>query len=374
MKHFNSYLAIGFTILAVMSLVVVETPSNVLAKEYPTLYRGIRPLGMGGAFTAVADDENAMFYNPAGLAETDELVGVDVTIPLPVPLIEVSTNSIDLYNDIQDTDMDDTGEVADLLRDYVGKHQHLRIGLFPNARFKIANVGAQIGALAQATVDMDIHNPVWPEVHADVVSDYGLLIGGGMKLPFAGLSAGAAIKMLTRNSLNEVYRATDIAGDDFGDKVNDDMKSGSGFSADLGLMYDIPYLSGYNPKVALVVQNVPNMDMGDAKEIKTQINGGLAVEKSFAGVTVIGALDYVDIGNGIGEDDDYPKRIHLGAEVQFPVILSVRLGLNQGYFTAGATIDVWIIRLNFATYAEEVGAHAGQRDDRRYAGQIVIAW
>ena len=29
---------------------------------------GIRPLGMGGAFTAVADDINSIFYNPAGLA------------------------------------------------------------------------------------------------------------------------------------------------------------------------------------------------------------------------------------------------------------------------------------------------------------------
>jgi hypothetical protein len=29
---------------------------------------GIRPFGMGGAFTAVSDDENAIMYNPAGLA------------------------------------------------------------------------------------------------------------------------------------------------------------------------------------------------------------------------------------------------------------------------------------------------------------------
>ena len=29
---------------------------------------GARPLGMGGAFVGVADDENAVFYNPAGLA------------------------------------------------------------------------------------------------------------------------------------------------------------------------------------------------------------------------------------------------------------------------------------------------------------------
>ena len=371
-KHFKSYLAVGFRILVITSLLVLGSQCTIMAKEYPTLYRGVRPLGMGGAFTAVADDENALFYNPAGLSQTFETVGVDVTIPLPVPLIEVSENSVDLYNDIQDTDMNDTGEVTALLKDYVGKHQHLRVGLFPTAGFKVANVGVRIGALAQATIDADIHNPGWPEVHLDVVQDAGLLVGAGLKLPWTGLSAGATIKVLTRNSLNEVYKATDIAADDF--DVNDDMKSGSGFSADLGLMYDIPYLSTYNPKVALVVQNVPEMSMGDAKEIKTQINAGVAVEKSFVGFTVIGALDYMDIGNAIDEDDDIPKRIHLGAEVKLPVILAVRVGLNQGYMTAGATLDIWIIKLDFATYAEEVGAHAGQREDRRYAGQIVIVW
>ncbi|MCX5750318.1 MAG: hypothetical protein NT099_01400, partial [Candidatus Saganbacteria bacterium] len=31
---------------------------------------GVRALGMGGAFTAVADDPTAVFYNPAGLVST----------------------------------------------------------------------------------------------------------------------------------------------------------------------------------------------------------------------------------------------------------------------------------------------------------------
>ena len=31
--------------------------------------RGVRPLGRGGAFVAGADDFNATWYNPAGLAD-----------------------------------------------------------------------------------------------------------------------------------------------------------------------------------------------------------------------------------------------------------------------------------------------------------------
>ena len=53
-------------IAALVSVVWVSSPA---AREYPFLYRGVRPLAMGGAFTAVADDEHAMIFNPAGLAD-----------------------------------------------------------------------------------------------------------------------------------------------------------------------------------------------------------------------------------------------------------------------------------------------------------------
>src|SRR4051812_94611 len=32
---------------------------------------GARPIGMGGAFTAIADDSNASLYNPAGLVQVE---------------------------------------------------------------------------------------------------------------------------------------------------------------------------------------------------------------------------------------------------------------------------------------------------------------
>jgi len=49
-------------------LFLAATPAS--AQNMVTLFdigAGVRPLGMGGAFTALADDENALFYNPAGL-------------------------------------------------------------------------------------------------------------------------------------------------------------------------------------------------------------------------------------------------------------------------------------------------------------------
>ena len=82
----------------------------------------------------------------------------------------------------------------------------------------------------------------------------------------------------------------------------------------------------------------------------------------------------MDVTTAIGEDEDFGKRLHVGVEFQLPMILSLRAGLNQGYYTLGATVDVWVFQFDFATYGEEVGTYAGQREDRRYVGQISIGW
>jgi hypothetical protein len=86
------------------------------------------------------------------------------------------------------------------------------------------------------------------------------------------------------------------------------------------------------------------------------------------------ALDYVDLTHTIGEDRDFAKRLHMGVELELPLILSLRLGLNQGYLSYGLSVDLWALKLDFAAYTEEAGAHAGQRDDRRYVGQLTLGW
>ncbi|MDR2772671.1 MAG: conjugal transfer protein TraF [Elusimicrobiota bacterium] len=53
-------------------------------KEDRIMVWGIRPMGMGGAFTAIADDENAIFYNPAGITQRQswllQMLSIDVSV------------------------------------------------------------------------------------------------------------------------------------------------------------------------------------------------------------------------------------------------------------------------------------------------------
>jgi len=68
---FRSALAglLATLMVAAPAFAVTEGPAN-----------GARPMGMGGAFTAIADDANAPLYNPAGLAATEAEARVNVAL------------------------------------------------------------------------------------------------------------------------------------------------------------------------------------------------------------------------------------------------------------------------------------------------------
>jgi hypothetical protein len=56
--------------LPVIVYIVILSAASADAQE-PYLYDGTRPLSMGKAFTALANDENTLFYNPAGLTRIE---------------------------------------------------------------------------------------------------------------------------------------------------------------------------------------------------------------------------------------------------------------------------------------------------------------
>ena len=80
----------GFVILILLPICELIAQAGELRRPV----QGIRNLGMGNAGIALSFDENALYYNPAGLASVDTIL-----VGFPI-LNEVSEDSIDIINDI----------------------------------------------------------------------------------------------------------------------------------------------------------------------------------------------------------------------------------------------------------------------------------
>ena len=65
------------------------------------------------------------------------------------------------------------------------------------------------------------------------------------------------------------------------------------------------------------------------------------------------------------------QRLNFGIEFSWPM-LDVRGGFHQGYYTLGAGFDLWLMRVDAATYGGELGQYPGQLEDRRYMLQITF--
>ena len=103
----TSILRTRILFIAIFIVIVIEIPFPIYSDEkIPLLERaffvhGIRPLGMGGAFVGVADDENALFYNPAGLTRLDSfhlgLPLLNLGVGIDGPTVEAVRDGVDFF-------------------------------------------------------------------------------------------------------------------------------------------------------------------------------------------------------------------------------------------------------------------------------------
>jgi len=73
---------------------------TLVSRSTPRMMQGVRPLGMGGAFVAVAGtDENALFYNPAAINDFPQ----EFHFQFLLPTAEFSYKSLNfLISDVPD--------------------------------------------------------------------------------------------------------------------------------------------------------------------------------------------------------------------------------------------------------------------------------
>ena len=223
-------------------------------------YTSTRALGMGNAFTAVADDHSSLFYNPATLALRKEghlrMFVRGGTTP----------ESQKLFKEIEDIkdlpEAEQNQAYSDLVVSHYGDHFYYRVptigAVWVRPNWGIAFVPADL------SLDIAVHRQIGPMLNINLYQDSTLAFAYSRKLNWfknkkQELSWGATVKGIHRVHVAEAVVAGQLAQ---GQDVFDTSHAGEGLTFDLDLATQWkPGFSGrffriMNPSFALVGRNL----------------------------------------------------------------------------------------------------------------------
>lgn len=359
---------------------------QVIDFTIPQYYVGPRMLGMGNAFVGLADDYNALLYNPAGLARLEE---GQVNLGIGAG---VDSKFQKFYSDIKSTSgSDNTQDMVNLLQANYGNYYNARAtigGFWARPKWGFAIIPVDL------SMTLAIHQLGGGALDLIANQDTTIAYGRGWDVHWFSrdrLSFGFTGKLIYRGYYNKQIQAGDLA-------INSDLmraqdaQEGLTFDGDFGILYSMKvsntsFMRFMRPSIGFTVRNIAdygfttNMHVidkqsGQAPSLGRRYDVGTAWELPDWWIFKVRALaDVRDIG---AENFTLKKGSHLGAEFLWKIRSwwqgGWRIGANQGYFTAGFTGKLGIFNLDLATYAEEMGSSETPTASRRYVLKAALDW
>jgi hypothetical protein len=351
-------------------------------------YQSPRALGMGDAFVAVADDYSAMFYNPAGLARRE-----DGQINLSMEGMMTSSFN-DFISDVTNaskgtgTSAEKQAAILDVIKNVYGTNYSLRLA--PTSGIWVRpNWGFAVIPL-DASINLAVHNQVGPAINLTMYGDSTIAYSYAKDIPwikYSRTSIGTTLKFVNRVYQSKALAALDLAG---GASLTDDynMQEGYTVDADIGMLVT-PQLPSDDfwkifrlakPTFGVVMRNALESGFGQSLKLVNK-NQTTAPEKLYRVVDVGMKWEYPSIfifgGRGVLDVRDimHPnfntrKGLHVGFEFDWRMTSwwkgQYRFGVNQGYFTAGASALFGVFNLDLVTYGEDVGTYSSPQQSRTY--------
>ncbi len=354
--------------------------------------QGVRNLGMGNAGIGLSFDENALFYNPAGLASVDSIL---VGFPF---LMEVSDDSVNIIKEVSKLSGDSKN--ADIVALLMGKRVHFRNLIDLNLIMpfgELMTFGAASGIETQ--FDFGVRNPVSIEIdfgfRLDRINNFGfaLPVARGRWLVGAGVETIERCDIpLTTATFGTVLNNSDI-GSSIGKCELNDLKRAQTFN--FGFQRRLETASALKMTWGFTANNVGGLKFKRSDnetspaDQNPEYSTGFSWQPSWGPVRLLYAIDIRDLTMKHADDTDCQskkstdclwKRLHIGTEIGISPIdsgastFAIRAGFNQGYFTYGFELNPFIffrgLNIQYAVYKTETGSQIGDRPDKRKVFQI----
>lgn len=349
-------------IFMVIALIALSTVAFAAEKF------GAKAHAMGGAFTAIADDASAVYWNPAGLTQT-KLLGLNANIGVQADMDQISkiadfindaqklgneTNSIKLAQGLSELDLPENTEVN--LNGMVALN-FLNFGLAGIFNDNASFDGEKVKVKVKET---DIEKEVPNATAENKVIGQGIF-GGGFELidpPLLGsLSIGGNVKYLYSREDSVTVNAAKLTDGTDGVLEISDAKTDSGIGADLGVLATLTDIDIVNVKAAATIRNlVSTIDVEDPS-LKRSTTLGLGATFKFPLVAIFSARVAADL-EMIEDQDDAIK--HFGAEGTLGFV-SVRGGVygtdlgdeDTRVVTGGLGLNLPFIDFNVAVDSDD---------------------
>jgi hypothetical protein len=405
MKTSKTYIA---TILLMLS-------ANLQAEEIRNPYLPVRAAGMGGAFTAVANDEGALYTNPAGIARVRKNRSRDTfhISKFPNMIVGANAESYSFYQGFKTSQDKSVEGVVTEEEDFGTKPFYARAGIAPVMIFDaVRGTPAAVGLFSETTSKIVIDKETPDEARVEVVSDQG----ANLAIGYTNRSNRFNIGLQVRPTARYAYEAKIPSGDlldkkTMQDHLQNESNKSTGLGADFGMMATLADF--WYPTIGISVLNLPTGCQDDylnpftekrEKVCGNKFTGDIGNEDALSNVDPMDvrvgvsittritrkvnlrfALDAHNIHIPAGDMNyglsglETSKQLHAGTELFFgnPLLipaLSFRGGYSQGFATYGASLNFRYFTLDFASYGVDVSSTSTPSEDRRYLGALSFGF
>ena len=392
LRYHIRYLFVSVILLCLGGVFTLQAQTGELRRPV----QGIRNLGMGNTGIGLSFDENALFYNPAGL------VGVDkILVGFPI-LNEVSDDSFSIGNEISKLGGDP--KTADVVALLMGKRVHFRNLIDLNVIMPFGEVMTYgVASGLETQFDLGVRNPVSIEIDFGFRLDRITNLGFGMPVARGRWLVGAGVETVERCDIplktitfGEVLSNTNLSSS-FGSCDFNNLKRAQTYN--FGFQRRLETASAMKMIWGMTANNIGGLKFNrsdnetNPSDQNPELSTGLSWQPSWGPVRMLYAIDLRDLTMKHADDtycqsnkgtDCIWKRLHIGTEFGFFPIdsgastFAVRAGFNQGYFTYGFELNPFIffrgLNIQYAVYKTETGDKIGDRPDKRHALQINLGF
>lgn len=327
------------------------------------LTRSPYALLMGDAFTAKADDNYTLFYNPAALSKNGGVEFYLVNFKLGLTNV---ISDLDKFSSL-------SSDPSELTADLTGFPIYIAASGVPTLKF--GPFGLTL--FASFNSSMTLRNSVHPYLDVDHRYDRGFIMGyahtlgqGGMfkrgkKTGGASTTIGLSVKHMNREGVKKGYdifgtsllsKITSGAVSDYGSfKTALGYSKGDAWGWDIGV--DQTFSTGNSSlNFSLVASDVMDTDFtitsgtNPLPSQKMIVSSGVSYQYKMALLDFSVNMDF----KPVLADVPFARKLHFGFDFGIPMIRAM-IGFNEGYLSYGARINLWPFVLTAGFYGVELG-------------------